>query len=153
MSALPQNSRHRPALPWSLSRRGRGRGRRPRGWIKRSRPLRRPRQSWPNRPQTSRKPRNNWFVFGLLGYLYIFSHSSQHTNNNLEYILVCLKCTVCVTAVSMLSQASELAEFTAKISLLEEAKRKKDDEATEWQQKVQDSSLHNPRWANIDFLM
>ncbi|XP_056287125.1 radixin isoform X3 [Pseudoliparis swirei] len=29
--------------------------------------------------------------------------------------------------------AAELAEFTAKIALLEEAKRKKDDEATEWQ--------------------
>uniref|UniRef100_A0A669BJM5 Radixin n=1 Tax=Oreochromis niloticus TaxID=8128 RepID=A0A669BJM5_ORENI len=32
--------------------------------------------------------------------------------------------------------ASELAEFTAKISLLEEAKRKKEDEATEWQHKA-----------------
>lgn len=33
-------------------------------------------------------------------------------------------------------QATELAEFTAKISLLEEAKKKKDEEATEWQHKV-----------------
>lgn len=33
-------------------------------------------------------------------------------------------------------QAAELAEFTAKIALLEEAKRKKEDEATEWQHKV-----------------
>uniref|UniRef100_A0AAQ4QFK7 FERM domain-containing protein n=1 Tax=Gasterosteus aculeatus aculeatus TaxID=481459 RepID=A0AAQ4QFK7_GASAC len=32
--------------------------------------------------------------------------------------------------------AAELAEFTAKIALLEEAKRKKDDEATEWQYKA-----------------
>ncbi|KAM7365302.1 hypothetical protein PAMP_016245 [Pampus punctatissimus] len=32
--------------------------------------------------------------------------------------------------------ASELAEFTAKIVLLEEAKRKKDDEATQWQHKA-----------------
>ncbi|KAK2856820.1 hypothetical protein Q5P01_005555 [Channa striata] len=32
--------------------------------------------------------------------------------------------------------AAELAEFTAKIALLEEAKRKKDDEATEWQHKA-----------------
>uniref|UniRef100_A0A3Q3W088 FERM domain-containing protein n=1 Tax=Mola mola TaxID=94237 RepID=A0A3Q3W088_MOLML len=32
--------------------------------------------------------------------------------------------------------ASELAEFTAKITLLEEAKRKKDEEATEWQQRA-----------------
>ncbi|KAI3366294.1 hypothetical protein L3Q82_009766, partial [Scortum barcoo] len=32
--------------------------------------------------------------------------------------------------------ASELAEFTAKIALLEEAKRKKDEEATEWQHKA-----------------
>ncbi|KAF3694561.1 Radixin [Channa argus] len=32
--------------------------------------------------------------------------------------------------------ASELAEFTAKIALLEEAKRKKEDEATEWQHKA-----------------
>lgn len=47
-----------------------------------------------------------------------------------------LKCTVLVTVVLMF-QASELAEFTSKISLLEEAKKKKDDEATEWQQKVQ----------------
>ncbi|KAI3356064.1 hypothetical protein L3Q82_017328, partial [Scortum barcoo] len=31
--------------------------------------------------------------------------------------------------------AAELAEFTAKIALLEEAKRKKEDEATEWQHK------------------
>ncbi|XP_075887052.1 radixin [Nelusetta ayraudi] len=32
--------------------------------------------------------------------------------------------------------AAELAEFTAKISLLEEAKRKKEDEASEWQHKA-----------------
>uniref|UniRef100_A0A8C8GZB1 FERM domain-containing protein n=1 Tax=Oncorhynchus tshawytscha TaxID=74940 RepID=A0A8C8GZB1_ONCTS len=32
--------------------------------------------------------------------------------------------------------AAELGEFTAKIALLEEAKRKKDEEATEWQQKA-----------------
>ncbi|MEQ2305333.1 hypothetical protein AMECASPLE_036747, partial [Ameca splendens] len=32
--------------------------------------------------------------------------------------------------------AAELAEFTAKITLLEEAKRKKEDEATEWQHKA-----------------
>ncbi|XP_068165572.1 radixin-like isoform X2 [Antennarius striatus] len=32
--------------------------------------------------------------------------------------------------------ASELAEFTAKIALLEEAKKKKDDEAVAWQQKA-----------------
>ncbi|KAE8278274.1 Radixin [Larimichthys crocea] len=32
--------------------------------------------------------------------------------------------------------ASELAEFTAKIALLEEAKKKKDEEATEWQYKA-----------------
>jgi hypothetical protein len=34
------------------------------------------------------------------------------------------------------SQAAELGEFTAKIALLEEAKRKKEEEATEWQHKV-----------------
>lgn len=33
-------------------------------------------------------------------------------------------------------QAAELAEYTAKIALLEEAKRKKEDEVTEWQHKV-----------------
>uniref|UniRef100_A0A671W1H8 Radixin-like n=1 Tax=Sparus aurata TaxID=8175 RepID=A0A671W1H8_SPAAU len=43
---------------------------------------------------------------------------------------------MCNSNVSILTQASELAEFTAKISLLEEAKRKKDDEATEWQHKA-----------------
>lgn len=32
--------------------------------------------------------------------------------------------------------AAELAEFTAKIALLEEAKKKKEEEATEWQHKV-----------------
>lgn len=38
-------------------------------------------------------------------------------------------------------QAAELAEFTAKIALLEEAKRKKEDEATEWQHKVMQPSV------------
>lgn len=33
-------------------------------------------------------------------------------------------------------QATELAEFTATISLLEEAKKKKEEEAKEWQHKV-----------------
>lgn len=33
-------------------------------------------------------------------------------------------------------QATELAELTSKISLLEDAKKKKEDEAIEWQQKV-----------------
>lgn len=33
-------------------------------------------------------------------------------------------------------QAAELGEFTAKIALLEEAKRKKEEEANEWQHKV-----------------
>lgn len=33
-------------------------------------------------------------------------------------------------------QATELAELTSKISLLEDAKKKKEDEAVEWQQKV-----------------
>uniref|UniRef100_A0A8C1PFS7 FERM domain-containing protein n=1 Tax=Cyprinus carpio TaxID=7962 RepID=A0A8C1PFS7_CYPCA len=33
-------------------------------------------------------------------------------------------------------QAAELGEFTAKIALLEDAKRKKEDEATEWQHKA-----------------
>lgn len=41
----------------------------------------------------------------------------------------------------LVSQATELAEFTAKIALLEEAKRKKEDEATEWQHKVLQLSL------------
>lgn len=46
-------------------------------------------------------------------------------------------CTLPVTAeMCVLLQASELAEFTAKITLLEEAKRKKEDEANEWQHKV-----------------
>uniref|UniRef100_A0A4W5NJK3 FERM domain-containing protein n=1 Tax=Hucho hucho TaxID=62062 RepID=A0A4W5NJK3_9TELE len=35
--------------------------------------------------------------------------------------------------------AAELGEFTAKIALLEEAKRKKEEEATEWQQKSHNS--------------
>uniref|UniRef100_A0A4W6EDY3 FERM domain-containing protein n=1 Tax=Lates calcarifer TaxID=8187 RepID=A0A4W6EDY3_LATCA len=38
--------------------------------------------------------------------------------------------------ISISSQAAELAEFTAKIALLEDAKRKKEDEATEWQHKA-----------------
>ncbi len=52
---------------------------------------------------------------------------------------------MCNSSVSISSQAAELAEFTAKIALLEEAKRKKDDEATEWQHKVQDSSYTSPQ--------
>lgn len=35
-----------------------------------------------------------------------------------------------------LFQAAEIAEFTAKIALLEEAKKKKEEEASEWQHKV-----------------
>lgn len=41
-----------------------------------------------------------------------------------------------VRTIFAFSQAAELAEFTAKIALLEDAKRKKDEEATEWQHKV-----------------
>ncbi|KAG8136907.1 hypothetical protein E2320_005454, partial [Naja naja] len=37
---------------------------------------------------------------------------------------------------SSLGKAAELAEFTAKIALLEEAKKKKEEEASEWQHKV-----------------
>lgn len=33
-------------------------------------------------------------------------------------------------------QAAELAEYTAKIALLEEAKRKKEEEVNDWQHKV-----------------
>ena len=33
-------------------------------------------------------------------------------------------------------QATELADLTSKISLLEDAKKKKEDEASQWQQKV-----------------
>lgn len=43
---------------------------------------------------------------------------------------------MCITGIFILSQASELAEFTAKITLLEDEKRKKDEETADWQQKV-----------------
>lgn len=60
------------------------------------------------------------------------------------------KCAACVTAMALiLTQASELAEFTAKISLLEEAKRKKDDEATEWQHKVHVSTPTVLLWLTL----
>lgn len=45
----------------------------------------------------------------------------------------------CSTELNIVPQASEVAEFTSRITLLEEAKRRKDKEALEWQQKVQDS--------------
>lgn len=35
-----------------------------------------------------------------------------------------------------LFQATELADLTSRISLLEDAKKKKEEEAVEWQQKV-----------------
>lgn len=38
-------------------------------------------------------------------------------------------------------QATELADLTSKISLLEDAKKKKEEEAVEWQEKVR-SHLH-----------
>lgn len=44
----------------------------------------------------------------------------------------------CNIDTDILFQASELAKYTSKITVLEEAKRKKDNEATDWQQKVQD---------------
>lgn len=60
---------------------------------------------------------------------------------------------VCNIRTCVCSQAAELAEFTAKISLLEEAKRKKEDEATEWQQKVHFQQLHQicPSDGNLCF--
>lgn len=36
----------------------------------------------------------------------------------------------------LLFQATELADLTSKISLLEDAKKKKEEEANQWQQKV-----------------
>lgn len=39
-------------------------------------------------------------------------------------------------SVCVFGQATELAELTSKISLLEDAKKKKEEEATEWQKKV-----------------
>ena len=85
--------------------------------------------------------------------------SSQYSQQQLTargVALVCLlrmgvfKCAACVTAMGLiLTQASELAEFTAKISLLEEAKRKKDDEATEWQHKVHVSTPTVLLWLTL----
>lgn len=71
----------------------------------------------------------------------------QKTQEQLVRVCVCmmssfwcvLNVSLCVTHIFCFSQAAELAEFTAKIALLEEAKRKKDDEATEWQYKVRES--------------
>lgn len=51
--------------------------------------------------------------------------------------------------ICFLFQAAELAEFTAKIALLEDAKRKKDEEATEWQHKVRDPPSSKERWREL----
>uniref|UniRef100_A0AAX7UMW3 FERM domain-containing protein n=1 Tax=Astatotilapia calliptera TaxID=8154 RepID=A0AAX7UMW3_ASTCA len=57
----------------------------------------------------------------------------QKTQEQLVYCHMC----ICFMLLHLQgSGASELAEFTAKISLLEDAKRKKEDEATEWQHKA-----------------
>lgn len=42
-------------------------------------------------------------------------------------------------------QAAELAEYTAKIALLEEARRRKEDEVEEWQHRVS-LRLGTPQW-------
>lgn len=42
-------------------------------------------------------------------------------------------------------QAAELAEYSAKISLLEEAKRSKEEEAESWHSKVRFQNRPNPR--------
>lgn len=42
-------------------------------------------------------------------------------------------------------QAAELAEYSAKITLLEEAKRSKEEEAEEWHSKVSLQSRPGPR--------
>lgn len=44
-------------------------------------------------------------------------------------LLICVRACVCV-------QATELAELTSKISQLEDAKKKKDEEAKKWQKRV-----------------
>lgn len=44
---------------------------------------------------------------------------------------------------NVFEQATELAELTSKISLLEDAKKKKEEEAVEWQQKVRFTILHS----------
>lgn len=45
----------------------------------------------------------------------------------------------------LLSQAAELAEHTARIALLEEAKRRKEEEAVTWQHRVR-ALRHEPIW-------
>lgn len=42
--------------------------------------------------------------------------------------------------VCMVAQATELAELTSKISQLEEAKKKKDEEAKRWQKRVRENT-------------
>lgn len=72
----------------------------------------------------------SFFLFHIIvnwKYLWGFGQLvKHHTESNL----------VTFTGTCYFLQAAELAEFTAKIALLEEAKRKKEDEATEWQHKV-----------------
>lgn len=46
-------------------------------------------------------------------------------------------------SVCVFRQATELAELTSKISLLEDAKKKKEEEATEWQKKVNMITCHS----------
>ncbi len=60
------------------------------------------------------------------------NHRVQDTHNythSHEILSICVYICVCI-------QATELAELTSKISLLEDAKKKKDEEASEWQMKV-----------------
>lgn len=46
------------------------------------------------------------------------------------------------TSCPLLFQAAELAEYTAKIALLEEARRRKEDEVEEWQHRVSVPQTH-----------
>ncbi|XP_064205631.1 moesin a [Anguilla rostrata] len=64
-----------------------------------------------------------------------FSHDFSSTYLIFKTRLVCLSIgDVSLDAIS--PQATELAELTSKISLLEDAKKKKDEEAAEWQTKA-----------------
>lgn len=89
-----------------------------------------------------------------VAYVYIqFINTSVHTDLYMLYHHLMGLCKVYklqlfwsvwihYNGIFILSQAAELAEFTAKIALLEDAKKKKEEEATEWQHKVH--TLYTP---------
>lgn len=78
-----------------------------------------------------------WLIF-CLGFITLECNTwvFSQTVVLLCCLVVCFFPRVMINSSSITQQATELAEYTAKIALLEEARRRKESEVEEWQIRV-----------------